>query len=704
MNKQLSAISFAGITPDTLGGYLCGLGLLSACAQLAPSVRGCWRDSGFSLIGNQLAEEVLAQYLLMNWNGPIYERIWAEELEQDRALARKSRMPHHLASLRSMVPSIQLAAMDSNVIASMRPIPNPVFGDSAGKVGAQRDFSKVLLGCMGFINAGRSKPVSTVGIAKNLATQIRELGRRTDRKLIIEQWLDQTLHATVGADLPVLGSTGTWFPFANKTFNSGQDGFFREGRLSPWSFLLALEGALLLRGEVGRRLSAIARPYAAFPFISEAPNPVSESNVGLKRAGMFWAPIWDTPATLTEVRALLKRGSARMGKRTATAAHEFAVAALGVGVDAGVVRFVPFELRETTSSQVFEAMPMPHILVRSDARSHRAAEIISSLVPWIARLHEPTPGKKKGKFYGLRGPIEQAIIAVSERPEDASCWQDLLLILAQVQKRIDWDSTRGWRQRSASFPRLSPAWLDFAWPEGRPPEVEIAAAIASVGGGTHYPLACNIYGLKSGKEGFWFPKDRPLSAVWYEHDLVDALCDILHRRLVDHSGRKKSERCAPWPLVAKYAVSLDVLDQFLNGGVDDAEIARWLPALSLLDWHRSISNRDDQAHSWSGLLALDNFFRPLLTADLRWKDSSRDKTVEPDTTAALRLTGLLRQEDIGTALDFAAARYRALDTQPISIANPDSITAQRLLAALLIPISRRSILTGRARWTLNTAD
>lgn len=349
---------------------------------------------------------------------------------------------------------------------------------------------------------------------------------------------------------------------------------------------------------------------------------------------------------------------------------------------------------------------MPHILVRSDERSHRAAELISSLVQWMARLpYEPTSGKKKGKFSGLRGPVEQAIIAVSEQPEDASRWQELLLMLAQVQKQIDWDSTRGWRQRSAPFPRLSQAWLDFAWPDGRPQEIEIATAIASVGGGTLYPFACNIYGVKPSKEGFWFPKDRPLSAVWHEGDLADTLCDILHRRLVDHGSRKKSER-APWPLTAKYVVAQDILDRFLNGGVDDAEIVRWLPALSLLDWYRSISNRDDQVCSWSGLLALDGFFRPLLTAGLPWKDNSHKRTIEPDTTAALRLTGLLRQGDMDSALDFAVARYRALDSQPVPLNGPAfvSTAAQRLLAALLIPISRRATMAGRARWILNTTD
>jgi CRISPR-associated protein Csx17 len=687
MNKQLHAIPFTGITPDTLGGYLCGLGLLSACAQIVPSVRGCWRDDIFHMLveGPDGALHCMGEllpiddFLVKKWKRPKYpggrKASWSDAQKQDTDAKKKKKASSAVRLYRCDTEINDIRFIDSHIVSARHNIFNPIFG-TGGNIGK-----------------------------RNLAKLAADASDLLGDEIKAREWLANALYGEP-VDLPELPSSGTWFPFANKTFNSGQDGFFREGRLSPWSFLLALEGALLLRGEVGRRLSATARPYVAFPFISEPPSPISESNVGLKRPGVFWAPIWNMPANFMEVRSLLKRGLARIGKRTATAPHEFAVAAMGLGFDAGLVEFAPFELRETTSSQVFEAMPMPHVYVRTDERSHRAAELISSLVSWMARLpYEPTSGKKKGKFSGLRGPIEQAIISVSEEPEDASRWQELLLMLAQVQKQVDWDSTRGWRQRAALFPRLSQAWLDFAWPDGRPLEIEIAAAVASVGGGTHYPLACNIYGVRSGKEGFWFPKDRPLSAVWHESNLVDALGDILHRRLVDHGSHIRGER-APWPLIARHAVGRDMLDRFLNDGVDDAEITRWLPALSLLDWRRSISDRDDHEPSWSGLFALDGVFRPLLTAGLPWKGNSRKQTAEPDTAAALRLAELLRQGDLDGALDFSVARYRALGAQPIQLTGltSTSTTAQRLLAALLIPISRRAILTGRARWNLNTTD
>ncbi len=176
--------------------------------------------------------------------------------------------------------------------------------------------------------------------------------------------------------LPNLNSAGTWFVYANKTFNSGQD-WYREGQISPWSFLLALEGALLLIGSVGRRLGSRAHPYAVFPFVTDRPSPTSSDEVGLARAE-FWAPLWIQPANLVEIRTLLQRGLARIGQRVAQAPHEFAIAALAAGVDTGIETFVRFVLRQTTSSQVYEALPRERIKVR-EARNRESRYDRSSL-------------------------------------------------------------------------------------------------------------------------------------------------------------------------------------------------------------------------------------------------------------------------------------------------------------------------------------
>ncbi len=680
MNKQFKALYFSGITLDTLGGYLCGLGLLSACAAATLTVRGCWRDGVFSLLLNTPDGKIVKdkkslsvdEYLLNEWKATIYpggdtKIPWSDDQKQDTKKKSSSR----IARFRSTSSVKDIPFLDAHVVPVHRNVFNPVLG-TGGNIG-KRNLAKLA------VDAGK--------LLKGESSR---------------EWLKNTLYGHPVA-LPELPSSGTWFPYANKTFNSGQDGFYREGRLSPWSFLLALEGALLLQGGVGRRLSATARSYAAFPFISESPNPIGEADVGLKRAGVFWAPIWDTPATLTEIRALFKRGLVRLGNKAATAPHEFAAAALGLGLDAGATQFAPFELRETTSSQVYEAMPLHVVLVRRDEHSHRAAELISELVPWIHRLpFEPKDAKQKGKFAGLRGPIERTIIAVSEQPGDSASWRDFLLRLSHAQTRIDRDGTRDWRKKCVPLPRLSIAWLDFLWPEGRSGEVEVACALASIGAATGYPLISNIHGIKARKSGYWFPKEYPASTVWHEGEVTTLLGDVLHRRLVD--GSRANNKYSVWPLTSSYTVSLDLLGRFLDGALDDEEISRWTLALSLLDWRRPAPRANADFHIVrDGVMALDGLFRPLLTARIPWKGDASPRMSEPDITTALRLVALLQQGDAEAAVDFACTRYRALGAVPIQPADIscDTEQARRVLAGLLIPVSRYATEAGRNSWLLN---
>ena len=352
--------------------------------------------------------------------------------------------------------------------------------------------------------------------------------------------------------MPDLSSGGTWFVFANKTFNSGQS-WYREGQLSPWSFLLSMEGAFLLVGGVNRRLGSRSRPYAVFPFVSEPSQPETDGEIGLARAE-FWAPLWKNPATLGEVETLLQRGLARLGGRAAQAPHEFAVAALAAGVDAGVTEFARYELRQTTSSQVFEAIPREHIKAEPEpetaSRSENggravASKLLLALIEsgWLDRLpYEPRDSKQKGKFVGLRGPVEAAIVRIGERPDDATRWQALLLKLANAQARID--RNKAHRERCAALRPLDPAWFDLAWPksDGIPAEIEMARAIASIGWPCDaktgdLPLLANVFGVEVTPRGRYvsvrFPKARTAHAVWGNGTPLQLLLDVAHRRLID---------------------------------------------------------------------------------------------------------------------------------------------------------------------------
>lgn len=670
MKTILHAVHFRGIRADSLGGYLMGLGLLSACGKRWPDIRGCWREGYFTLLHTNLELVIeLRDFLLNGWDAPQYptgkssaketpKTFWTIEQKADT----KAGTSKNIQKMRSMCTLDDLRFLDSHLVSITRNVFNPVFG-TGGNIG-RRSLAKVSLDAKTMLDEADPQDKSS--------------------------WLNHTLFGE-DANLPELQSTGTWFVQANKTYNSGQSDFYREGRLSPWSFLLALEGGLLLVGTVERRLTAKARPYAVFPFIAESASSISESEVGLKHEGEFWAPLWHMPASIIEIRCLLRRGLARLGNRNATAPHEFGAAALGEGVDAGISAFAPFELRETTSSQVFEAIPCNFVPVRRDFRSHIASGLITELIPWVERLPFED-SNSKGKFSGLRGPIEQAIRSITEKPDDPARWQSLLLQLSDVQRHIDQDRTRDWRKTCIALPRLSINWLEYLWPDQMSAEVKIACSIASLGAWSGLPLLVNIFGVEIGDNGApYLPKDRPFRVVWGQGPLVDQLIKILLRRLID---AKKGD---PLPLECTYPNTISLVGVFLDGALDEEAISRWLPALSLLDWRQYLKQDiSGTEESVNGTQLMDGFFRPLLTYGLRWEGN--ENTVEPDLSFALRLVNLLQQDDLETAVDLAVSRIHALGRVTSARPIPSDPSGSRLAAAMLIPLAHRDAYLVRDRW------
>jgi CRISPR-associated protein Csx17 len=134
---------------------------------------------------------------------------------------------------------------------------------------------------------------------------------------------------------------------------------------------------------------------------------------------------------------MLRRGLARIGNRTAGSPHEFAVAALAAGTDVGIESFARFELRQTTSSQVYEAIPKPKVQVRLNQST--ASELLLEVLGkgWLDRMpFEPRDSKQRGKFVGLRGPIEAAIVEIAESPTESERWRTMLLRMSDAQPKV----------------------------------------------------------------------------------------------------------------------------------------------------------------------------------------------------------------------------------------------------------------------------
>lgn len=649
MKVSLRTFPFRGIRADSLGGYLMGLGLLSACAKRWPDIRGCWREGCFNLLHKEnninVEEYILDQWQptsFESWNR--YDSPWIDRSKSD-------------------IKNIPI--IDSLVGGINKPVYNPT-------VARGRNVGKRPL------NQAYSDSMEKISDRKSIKVQI---------------WLKATLKGNVDFEPPEAKAMGTWFPSANRTYNTGQSTkFYREGRISPWSALLALEGSLILTGGVNRKLSSSSRSYIVFPFVSDAASPITEGEIGLREAE-FWAPCWERPMLLSEVQLLFKRGFVRIGNRSASQPHEFALAIKTMAIDSDIGNFRRFLLQHTTNSNLYESITGESLGIGEADSSGLAEELISPLFPWLERLpYEPRDSKNKGKYVGLRGPIEHDIILVAEYPKDPLRWRSLLLHLADVQKKIDQDRTRNWRKTSIALPKLSINWLDYLWPDQMPDEIRIASSIASLGASSSSPLLVNIFGVEIRDNGStYLPKDHPFRAIWSQGPLVDQLNKILTRRLVDATKED------PWPLDGSYPATKDLVGEFLNGNLDEEMITRWLPALSLLDWRNPpIQDKLNKNEIEDGTQLLDGLFRPLLTSGLIW--TRIERAIEPSSSFALRLANLLQQDDLENAVELANSRIRALGRITSARPNLSNVLGSRHAAALLIPMAHGDVYSIRDRW------
>jgi CRISPR-associated protein Csx17 len=644
MADILDAVRLPGLRTDMLGNYLAALGVLGACARRWPQARGLWDDSGFVLAAERISRKALCGFILEEWQPTRYERWWKGNKE--------------LAKARSWEPDLsRVRLLDAHIIVKRdRKVYNDILG-TGGNVG-KRDFSKVAERCIDLLKDENASA-----------------------------WLDQALFGEGGTELPDLPSTGTWFASANKAFNSGWS-VAREGKLSPWSYLLALEGALMLQGGAGKRLGGRARPYATFPFLSEAAPPETASELGMERSE-FWAPVWDRPASLGEVRSLLRRGQARVGCRAARAPYDFAVAAMTAGKQAGVTEFVRFSLRQTTSANTYEAIQSG--VAKLAPLNQILGEALVRIADWVNTLPADQANKQKNVYYGLRGSLSRALTRLAQEPEPRR-WQDLLFAVAAVQFRVD--RNRPWREHARPAPLMPEEILDEAWPHELPKEAQIARSIASVRYGD-YKLRHNLFGIDRDRPGA-FAEPRPASVVWHDGEPIRALADVMERRLVDAEPTVDGSRAVP-PLMAARPCPIEHVDAFLTNRADTQTLADLVPVFSLVAWGKVVPPVEEEFSTASPDLLLQGFFRPLLTPYRLELPGSAD-AIEPDAIRARTLVRLIRGEMWQQAFEMAEHSYRARGIGIARHAPQIMVSGDRIAASLLIPVTRKAVRTMFRRW------
>jgi len=687
--RKLPAIPLPGLRPDSLGNYLASLGLLRLLARKWPEVRIAWKDGVLHVVGgpdnlDTLLNQLFTVAARKQWTP--YDRGWVDE--QKESTKRKSGGP--LTDWQARASEEHLELFAAHVVPRDRAHFNPLLG-SGGNAG-KRAFSD-----------GWKKAVDELESTKASGQARQELESFLTGKPL--SWLLEKLNAA------------SWFSDANKLYNSGQNPY-REGLVSPWAMALACEGLPFFAGAASRRLGSRARAAGAFPFVTQAAAPDTSGEAGRDNAEV-WAPVWDRPMTLPEVRALFARGRAEVHGRGAVTPAAFATAIVKRGVDAGISGFLRFSLGCTTSSNTFEPRFEGHILLPATEIPKNAkgpeTHLASTLERILALVNRLPRDEKKGqrwRFAGLRGPIERAMIQLAASPSDPAIARSLLDAVVAALDKVD--RNQGYRARQISWQPLPIEWLPAVFgSEAPPPEAQLALAAVS-GFPASRPFALYRFGVEWQYGRYVHPKQAPLRWVWGPGELPRVLADVLARRVLDWEKETKDGSRQEPPARLLRPASCRYVDAWLAGQpagqVDEQFLERWLSRLALFDWRvlpepvaATIIDRDGGIVPIDGTLAMFGLFQPLFGLQPVRPPESDENILNPESgartpAAARRLIALIRTGQADAAVAYAMSRYAMAKTWLVKtqvrwcIEDPE-----RLLASFLftIPMRERGLLIQR---------
>jgi CRISPR-associated protein Csx17 len=674
-----------GLRIEVLGNYLASLGLLRLLARKWPSVRIAWRDRVLHVVGgpkdlNQLLDHLVNIAAKREWTP--YNRSWLHEQKE----GTKEETGRPLAVWQATkADETELELFCAHAVPRDSVAFNPLLG-SGGNAG-QREFAK------GW---------------KKVTQKLEKPPAKVDSR--------RELHACLTGESVtwMLGgiAAASWFSGANKLYNSGQRPY-REEPLSPWAMALACEGLPFFAGAASRRLGARARAQGAFPFVCQPVGPMTEGEAGRDR-GEIWAPIWERPMSLPEVRTLFQRGRAEVRGRGASTPAAFAAAIVQRGVDAGVAAFARFALGKTTSANTFEPRYEGMILVQPPVLGGAAqiqkarSETVERLLALLERLPPDKIGNR-WRFVGLRGPIESAMVRLAQDPKNPVAFCSLLDRVVAALDRVDRNSSH--RQRRV---RWEPLPLDelVALFEREEPSLEarLAISLASAFPGAR-PFTLYRFGVEKRYGQFEHPESPPARWVFRAGPLPRILSDVVMRSTLDWENERKTgsevgQREIP------IATSAADVQQWLDGSADEALLARWLGRLALFDWRRIPQTLRQRLKSPSspspadGSLLLVGLLQPLFDArPLRLPgltergDALSEESGARTPGAARAIAALIRTGQLDAAVRIARTRYAMADVPLIrtevrwAVAEPE-----RLLAALLFPIQDRDRSALVQRW------
>jgi CRISPR-associated protein Csx17 len=590
-----------GLRSTPLASYLAGLGLTRLLGEQAdPDLTAMWTDDGLVIdttvedIASWLADRYVPTPVLSPWNEG--SGFGTKDVTPKQALAALAATTSaRLRGLREAIPvatgvgkryrerlgagAKKDAAKESAVRDLRNRCPEALLPwiDAAVVLGDQAYFPP-LLGTGG--NDGRLD-FSTTFHQRLLevldpAPKAHQRAAAQAKDLLMGTQVEGLHPEAVGQFDPAGGGGKNSSPFGDAA-----------SLVNPWAYLLLIEGALLFAASAARRqLHGAGR--AAMPFTVFASPDGSDSGAdGESSRGEVWAPVWNRPFTLPEIRQLFAEARASWRGRPAQQAVDFYAATRTLGVARGVAAFERYGLHQR-NGLAFVAVPIERVEVGGKPEVRLAA----ALEEWVSRVRRGESSTAVGRAVRR---FDNAYLAFA-REGQALPLARLLAALTDLEQAVG----RSGRARGDVRVRVPPRAGDFLDVLRREEcaELRVAVGIASCatlrrpGTAGEAPRTMRQLLLPVDPDGRW--REAPLVPGFGARPLRQVLAEVLtwRSRTAADEADATAFRGVPTFRSGIPVPAADLHMFAAPGRLDEQRLDLWLRACLALRW-------DGARHHWA---------------------------------------------------------------------------------------------------------
>jgi len=687
----------SGALPEPLSHYLKALGIVRLVAEQAdPGARAFWKDDRFVLV-SALNEVDLLDFFLSRWAPTPLVTPWnggsgfyPKDTKEGIDAIAASKAPRFeayretIALCRALVGDRKESPKKEEKIALIQQCRRAF----AGPALAWLDAALVLTGEDGAQYPALLGTGGNDGRLDFTNNQMQRLCELFDCQLGAPEPDAAGLLRGALLGEPVLGlkkrAIGQFLPGNAGGVNQAA-GYFGEALVNPWDYVLMLEGAIVLQVAALRRLSSGGLPQAAAPFAvrAQAGGYASACAVDESARGEQWMPLWERPASFSEIEGLFAEGRLSVGAGQAHNALDAARAVARLGAARGVRAFTRYGYIER-NGQANLAVPLGRFVVHNEPK----VALLDEIDGWVDSLRRASRGAGAPASLGrVVRRIEAAMLAVC-RGSSAERFQRVLMELVEAEDLLLSRPKATAEAHLQPIARLSYKWIEAA--DDGHEEVRLAQAIASQTGPGDARSARAFGSIRAHclpLDADWGFRRFAVSGeglsksprvVWTGRDLVGDLGRVAMRRLVE----AEQVGVTGFPLHGRAFAGLDDIGAFLSGAVDEVKVGRLARAFMAVDW--PTAPRAERPQWTARPMALHALFRLVYApGEVGGFSPRRDP-------APLRLLLSGRLEDAARA---AVHRLVSGGVRPkLRLSMGSAALAQRLSASVAIPVHPEDLL------------